>query len=73
MIPVLTGPVQCVVPNRGVAYGPTCSGLQSSSVGRALIGLDRLTLAGIIGCAWLTLGGLLATCDVSGLDPQKAP
>ncbi len=34
----------------------TCSGLHSSAVGRALIGLIRLTLAGIIGGVWLTLG-----------------
>jgi len=50
-----------------------CSGLHLSAVGRDLIGLNRLTLAGIIGCVWLTLGGLLATLDDSGLEPQGAP
>ncbi len=32
-----------------------------SAVGRDLIGLNRFTLAGIIGGVWLTLGGFLAT------------
>jgi len=45
---------------RLIYLGPTCSGLHSSAVGRDLIGLNRLTLAGIIGCVRLTFGGLLA-------------
>ncbi len=50
----------------GHGYGlscPSCSGLHLSAVGRDLIGLNWLTLAGIIRCVWLTLGGFLAAFD----------
>ena len=43
-----------------------CSGLHSSAEWLALIGLIRLTLAGIIGRVWLTLCGFLATLDTAG-------
>ncbi len=45
----------------------TCSGLHLSAVGRDLIGLNRLTLAGIIGCVWLTFGDPRRTIGATGL------
>jgi len=50
----------------GVGIGK-CSGLHLSAVGRDLIGLNRLTLAGIIGCVWLTLGDFGRTIGATGL------
>ncbi len=53
-----------------------CSGLHSSAVGRALIGLIRLTLAGIIGDLWLTLrdrGCGLRDMDLHSSAPAHAP
>jgi len=51
---------------------PSCSGLHLSAVGRDLIGLNRLTLAGIIGCVWLTLGDPGRTIGATGM-PLSAP
>ena len=45
----------------------TCSGLHLSAVGRDLIDLNRLTLAGTIGCVWLTLGDPERTIG----DPER--
>ena len=45
----------------------TCSGLHLSAVGRDLIDLNRLTLAGTIGCVWLTLGDPERTIGATGL------
>jgi len=52
-----------------------CSGLHSSAVGRALVSLNRLTLAGIIGRSWLTLhdfGRRLAGTDLQSSAPAHA-
>ncbi len=53
----------------------TCCGLHLSAVGRDLIGLNRLTLAGIIGCVWLTLGDFWAydRCDGLALTGLRIP
>ena len=46
----------------------SCSGLHSSAGWLALIGLNRLTLAGIIGAVWLTLGDFRRTIGATGLQ-----
>ncbi len=51
----------------------SCSGLHSSAGWLALMGLNRLTLAGIIGCIWFALRGFLATFDtVKEIDLGRA-
>ena len=52
--------------------GSRCSGLHSSAVGRDLIGLNRLTLGGIIGCVWLTLGNFGRTIGATDLHSSAS-
>ena len=78
--PFLTGkPKRLLIDGRWVeaASGKTFdtlnySGLHLSVVGRALISLNRITLGGITGCAWLTLHDFGCRLDDMGLQ-SSAP